>query len=713
MAASINQQESLSLPTGKSSMSRRMALGGVAFVAPMVLVACGGEGGLVPAVKKSSNNQNPLGAVEKTSGSGISATNIDETEKKDKSFLVFNSTTGKWEYKDYTAIMAVVAEISDAHTTDYTSIKSRFSALDTSLTSIVAQVSAAAFAASEITSARNKTGSAAAFTTLSARLDSIDTDVSASKIEINDAKGASSTLKARLDVIVASIPTSQTVSGATTINTTAAITTSVALTAGSITTSGASSLAAVTATTGAFSGIVSGADATSATHLLNRQTADARYLMPGGNLTVGGTLSAIGTSTLAAVNSSSITTTGAGSVGSTLNVGTTLAVAGNTTLSGTLSAVGASTLAAITSTTINASGLVTLAAGAALPVSQTLSGAGVINTTGAITTSLALTAGSITTAGATSLAAVTATTGVFSGVVSAADATVGTHLLNRNTADARYMPTSGNVTISGTLSAAGTSTLAAVNASSITTTGAGSIGTTLAVAGASTLAAITSTTISATGITATTINASGLVTLAAGAALPVSQTLSGAGVINTTGAITTSVALTAGSITTAGASSLAAVNATTGTFSGVAIAADATAATHLLNRQTADARYIPTGGNVTISGTLSATGTSTLAAINASSITTSGAGSVGSTLNVGTTLAVTGNTTLSGTLSAVGASTLAAITSTTITATTINASGLVTLAAGAALPVSQTLSGAGVINTTGAITTQWRYRVDQ
>jgi hypothetical protein len=112
---------------------------------------------------------------------------------------------------------------------------------------------------------------------------------------------------------------------------------------------GASTLAAVTATT------ISGSST----------------LQAGGAATLGSTLSVAGTSTLAAVTATTI------SGSSTLQAG------GATTLGSTLSVAGTSTLAAVTATTI--SGSSTLQAGGATTLGSTLSVAGTSTLTGDVT----------------------------------------------------------------------------------------------------------------------------------------------------------------------------------------------------------------------------------------------------------------------------------------------------------------------------------------
>lgn len=166
---------------------------------------------------------------------------------------------------------------------------------------------------------------------------------------------------------------------------------------------------------------------------------------------------------------------------------------------------------------------------------------------------------------------------------------------------------SGNQTVAN-LTASGTSTLAAVNATNIAASG------TLSASGTSTLAAVTANSLSSTG----TLSAQGASTLAA------------VGATNVTAS---------GTLGVQGTSTLAAVNATNVSASGTLSASGATTLAAL------NATTVAASGNATVGGTLGVTGATNAAAITSSATVaaknltlTSGSGGV-LTFADGTTMA--------------------------------------------------------------------------
>jgi fibronectin-binding autotransporter adhesin len=295
--------------------------------------------------------------------------------------------------------------------------------------------------------------------------------------------------------------------------------------AGTLGVSGATTLAALSATTGSFSSTlgVSGvttlaalnANATAITGTLSTSDKATLSSLEVTNLSdLKGNLAVTGTSSLVGA----VTTTAGVTVGGALAVTGTSTLTGNAALSGTLGVAGATTLA----TTLAVTGAATLSSTLGVTGAATLSGG--LGVTGAITGSDTIaitnggTFGSLTTAGTLN-----------AGATTLGNTTVGT------------LGASGATTLSGTLGVTGATTLsstlavtdAATLSSTLGVTGATTLSSTLGVTGAATL----SSTLGVSG--ATTLST----TLAVTGAATLSSTLGVTGATTLTGAVTASSTL--------------------------------------------------------------------------------------------------------------------------------------------------------------------------
>ena len=307
-----------------------------------------------------------------------------------------------------------------------------------------------------------------------------------------------------------------------------------------------------------------------------------------------------------AVNTNKFTvaaTTGNTLVAGTLGVtgattlSSTLGVTGATTLSSTLGVTGTSTLAGVVATTGSFTTLAassTLAVTGATTLSSTLSaGASTLNSL--TVTNAATLSSTLGVAGAATLSSSLAVTGAatFNGNLISSGSTVAAAEYFRIT-DGDVSPvtkflvdsSNGNTSISGTLGVTGLSTL-----NSLSVTNAATIGTTLGVTGASTLNSLSVTNAATIG---TTLGVTGTSTLAA-------------------------VVATTGSFTTLAASSTLAVTGATTLSSTLGVAGDVAVNTNKFN-------IVAASGNTTIAGTLAVT-----SSISGSSVSATGVVS-GSTL---------------------------------------------------------------------------------
>ena len=327
-------------------------------------------------------------------------------------------------------------------------------------------------------------------------------------------------------------------------------------------------------------------------HLVGTSAALSSTLAVTGAATLSSTLAVTGATTLSSTLNAGASTLASASITGAATVGTTLGVTGATTLSSTLGVTGATTMAALSATTGAFSGAATLSSTLAVTGAATLSST--LAVTGATTVG-----GTLGVTGVTTLGAYLNSSANISAAVLHGGAINSTGLIN----------TTGNVSAAvvntGALNATGTTTLGVVN------TGA----------------------ISATGLINTTGNISGAVV--------------NGGAINSTGAATVG-----GTLGVTGATTMAALSATTGTFSSTLGVSGAT---------TLAALSATTGafsGAATVGGTLGVTGATTMAALSATTGTFSSTLGVTGAATLSSTLGVTGATTLSSTLGVTGAATL-------------------------------------------------------
>ena len=252
---------------------------------------------------------------------------------------------------------------------------------------------------------------------------------------------------------------------------------------GALSVIGASTLAAMSATTGSFSSTLTVAG----TSTLGAVNAGALGASTG---FFGSTLGVIGTATLGVTNTAALSAT-TGAFSSTLNVSgaSTLAALSATTgnFSSTLVVAGTSTLGAVNA---GALGATTGFFGSTLGVIGTAT-LGATNTA-ALTATTGSFSGTLGVTGATTLASLSATTGTFSSTLGVTGAST----------LAALSATTG--TFSSTLGVTGTSTLGTTNTGAFTGT-TGSFSSTLGVTGATTLAAMSATGVTSSGdVTATT-----------------------------------------------------------------------------------------------------------------------------------------------------------------------------------------------------------------
>jgi len=327
------------------------------------------------------------------------------------------------------------------------------------------------------------------------------------------------------------------------------------------------------------------------------------------NVAIAGSLSVVGSSTLAGLSAGA--TTVAALTASSAQINGTLGVTGLSSLAG-LSA-GSSTLASASIT-------------GAATVGETLAVTGASTFTGAISGSSASLSGTLG-AGATTLASANIT----------GNETVGGDLTVTGATALSSLTTSGNASVTGTLGVTGATTLSStLNAgastlSSATITNGATVGGTLGVTGATTLSS----------------------TLNAGASTLASATISGAasvgGTLGVTGAATLSSSLSVTGVSTfTGDMTAGNIDASTLDVSGAATVGQTlavTGATTLSNN-------LSVGGNATVTGTLNA-GASTLASATVSGALSAASATVSGALSAGTTSL--GSTSVTGTLGATGA----------------------------------------------------------
>ena len=228
-------------------------------------------------------------------------------------------------------------------------------------------------------------------------------------------------------------------------------------------------------------------------------------------VTVQGTFTVSGSTSLQAVTATSLSSSGAVSTGAL--TAASLSTGGNATITGTLGVSGASTLQAATVTTLTASAAVS---------------------TGALTASSVSTGGNLTVtgtaaiAGATSTHALTATSMSTSGTLGVS----GTSTLAALSATS--VANSGNETIGGTLGVTGASTFAGVTATSVTNSGNETIAGTLGVTGATVLAGVTANSVTNKGneTIAGTLGVTGASTFTGLATASAGMNVPGANILN-------------------------------------------------------------------------------------------------------------------------------------------------------------------------------------
>lgn len=348
---------------------------------------------------------------------------------------------------------------------------------------------------------------------------------------------------------------------------------------GTLGVTGTSTIAALSATTGAFSSTLS-VTGTSTIAALSAT-----------NGTFSGTLGVTGTSTIAALSATNGTFSGTLGVTGTTTLG--VINSGNLTITGTLGVSGASSFASGTfSTTLGVTGLSTLAA-------LTQVGTANINASGAAATNIAtggtgvLNIGNATgNTALTGALTISTTLGVTGLSTLAALTQAGTCHINITGAAATQIATGG------------TGTLQLGNATGNTAlTGALTISTTLGVTGLSTLAAMTqvgTANINASGAAATNIATGGTGALNIGNATG-NTALTGALTISTTLGVTglsTLAAMTQVGTTNINASGAATTNIATG-GTGVLNLGNATGNTSVTGSLTASTSLTATAGNIT------------------------------------------------------------------------------------------------------------------
>jgi hypothetical protein len=254
-----------------------------------------------------------------------------------------------------------------------------------------------------------------------------------------------------------------------------------------------------------------------------------------------------------------------------------------------------------------------------------------------------------------------------------------------------------NGSFSGTLGVSGSSNLSGLNATN------GSFSGTLGVSGSSTLAALNATNASLSG----TLGVTGLSTLAGLNATngSFSGTFGVSG-SSTLAALNATNASLSGTLGVTGLSTLAGLNATNGSFSGTL---GVTGLSTLAGLNATNGSF---SGTLGVTGLLTNTSSiDTTSSTSASAINTTGGLSVAKAANIGTTLGVTGtstlaalnatNASLSGTLGVTGTSTLAALNATNASLSgTLGVTGVIS---STSTTDTTSSTSASAINTTGGL----------
>ena len=435
--------------------------------------------------------------------------------------------------------------------------------------------------------------------------------------------------------------TSLSVSGATTLGSA----TTAALTAASLSVTNAASIGGALAVTGALTGATLTLQSSSSLPIQILDASGNVLLSQDGqgNLDIKGTLSVSGQPTGSANNLGAITVT-------------SLVDSGSAQIQQALNVAGATTLAALT-----ASGATTLGT---TTTGQT--------TTGALSSSSAsITAGlsvgtTLQVGGATSLAALTASSMQGSSLTTTGSIGVGTTLtasgpttlqgLTAGQATIAGLQVSNNATIGGTLGTTGSATFGA-NAS---LTGNLSVGGTALISGATTVPSLSvslpSSGASSTPITVKTSGGTSLLSFDSSGNLTIAGAINAAGGTTNGGAISATSITDSGTLSVSGATTLAALTATSlattgaGTLGSLVVQLPSSGAAakpiNLLSSASTSLFSVDSSGNELVGGTLGVTGATSLTTLSTSQAATLNSASVTNALSAAT-LSTSGAATLS------------------------------------------------------------------
>jgi hypothetical protein len=314
----------------------------------------------------------------------------------------------------------------------------------------------------------------------------------------------------------------------------------------------------------------------------------------------------------------------------------------------------------------------------------------------------------------------------------------GTSALDGAVTAGSTLAVTGNTTVGGTLGVTGATTLAGLTAGATTLASAGvtgdaTVGGNLTVTGTATTGALTAASalisnLAGTGVRSVSVDANGNL-VAGGSSSNVTATTGTFGDIEISGDTIATQTTDANLVLAPNGAGIVTAPALTAT--GAVIAGSfSTTGTLAAGASTLGDTTVGTlgAGNTAITGTLSVSGLSTLADVNATTITTTGNGTIGGNLTVdGTltagattlgatgvtgglttdTLTATGNGSIGGTLTVTGAASTGALTAASVTASNLTAGQVVFAGTAGALTDSSALtfnSTTGVLTATGFAT---------